>query len=176
MRRHSQSAVYSSGAMVDGCSEDTRPPRPPCPANGRSGRPVSTRTVKAVLTHGALARASPVPHYFCADPACDVVYFDTAGGCYRQSDVQIPVLHKQSPGQRLLCYCFGESEASIQHEIVSLGRSNAVGRIQGHIKAGRCACDTRNPTGTCCLRDVRDAVARLTPAMPTDATTAPDKT
>ena len=162
--------------MVDGCSEDTRPPRPPCPANGRSGRPVSTRTVKAVLTHGALARVSPVPHYFCADPACDVVYFDTAGGCYRQSDVQIPVLHKQSPGQRLLCYCFGESEASIQHEIVSLGRSNAVGRIQGHIKAGRCACDTRNPTGTCCLRDVRDAVARLTPAMPTDATTAPDKT
>jgi hypothetical protein len=60
----------------------------------------------------------------------------------------------------VLCYCFGESEASIRDEIAETGRSTAVERIRAHIAAGRCACELRNPRGACCLGDVIAAVAR----------------
>ena len=34
----------------------------------------------------------------------------------------------------------------------------AVDRVRAHIAAGRCACEIRNPKGTCCLGDVIAAV------------------
>ena len=60
-----------------------------------------------------------------------------------------------------MCYCFGESEASIAAEIDLTGRSLAVQRIRDHITAGRCACEVRNPRGTCCLGDVIAAAKRV---------------
>ena len=62
---------------------------------------------------------------------------------------------------RLLCYCFGETEAGIRSELREHGRSDVVQRIRGHIAAQRCACEIRNPRGVCCLGDVIAAVKRL---------------
>jgi hypothetical protein len=65
-------------------------------------------------------------------------------------------------GERLVCYCFDESEASIRAELREHGRSGAVERIRAHIAARRCACETRNPRGVCCLGDLIAVVKRLT--------------
>ena len=46
-------------------------------------------------------------------------------------------------------------------EVVETGRCGAVQRVRDHIAADRCACDVRNPRGTCCLGDLMKAVARL---------------
>jgi hypothetical protein len=68
-------------------------------------------------------------------------------------------------GDRQVCYCFDETEASIRREIVETGRSTAVQRIREHIAADRCACDVRNPRGVCCLGDVIATVRRIAAAV-----------
>jgi hypothetical protein len=90
-----------------------------------------------------------------------VVYFDAAANRYTKTDVRVPVWQKEPFGERMVCYCFGETEAGIRAEIERLGRSDAAGRVRGHIEAGRCACEVRNPLGVCCLGDVTAAVTRV---------------
>jgi hypothetical protein len=129
-----------------------------CPESQTAGRAVDAITVKALLTESALARLSALHHYFCEEPACVVVYFDTAGAVYRRRDVRVPVWQKESYGTRMICYCFGETEGTIRHEIQTAGVSLAVTRVREHIKSGRCACDVRNSRGTCCLGELTAAV------------------
>jgi hypothetical protein len=117
--------------------------------------------VKALLTEIALGRIQLTHYRFCGNPACDVVYFGDAGDRFGIDDIRVPVWHKQMPGSRLLCYCFGETEAAIRAELVQSSRTDVVDRIREHIAAQRCACDIRNPPGACCLGDVIAAVKRI---------------
>jgi hypothetical protein len=138
-----------------------------CPACGEQGAAVRLQTVKALLAESALRRVLPPRYRFCSNPACDVVYFGDAGDCFHRFDVRVPVCHKEPVGARLLCYCFGETESGIQAELLERGHSAAGERIREHIRAGRCACDIRNPRGACCLGDVTAALTRMETAMRT---------
>jgi hypothetical protein len=147
-----------------------------CPQSGSVGRTVDLQTVKALLTERALSRLVPGDYRFCPDADCHVVYFAARGAQFSTDDVRVPVWHKLPFGSRPMCYCFGESEASIRVELETTGRSSAVERIREHIAAGRCACDVRNPRGACCLGDVIGAIKRMTSTRETpsdiDATSA----
>ncbi len=136
-----------------------------CPASGAGGVRVELQTVKALLTASALRRLEPTVHRFCPDASCDVVYFDEQGRTFSTADLRVDVWQKQSEGQRVLCYCFGENEADIRTELADTGHSRAPERVRAHIQAGRCACEIRNPRGTCCLGDVTAAVKRLVAAV-----------
>jgi len=122
---------------------------------------VEVATVKALLTSTALAQFIAGHFHFCAGPACGVVYFSDAGQVFRTDDVRVSVWEKQPPGERTVCYCFGENEAGMRREIEHDGRALAVERVRAHIAAKRCACEVRNPRGACCLGDVMAAVKRL---------------
>jgi len=146
---------------------DTLDEAPRCPVSGARTTPVDLRTVKALLTETALARLSATAaHRFCADPSCDIVYVDAGGARYLTSDLRVPVWQKARAGSedRIICYCFGESEARMRRELEATGRSLATDRVRAHIAAGRCACDLRNPRGACCLGDLGAAIARVTAA------------
>ncbi len=132
-----------------------------CPASGAKGFPVGIGTVKALLTETALRRLEGGSYRFCADDGCPVVYFDDRSHTFTTSDVRVPVWEKVDFGERMVCYCFGENESDICAEVVREGRSHAVERVTAHIQAGRCACEVRNPRGTCCLGDVGAAVKRV---------------
>ena len=132
-----------------------------CPVSGSRGKPIELQTVKALIKDHALRRVNKEEHRFCPQPDCEVVYFDAAGNQYTREDVRVPVWEKEPFGDRMVCYCFGENEASIRIEIEWHGRSDAVGRVRQHIEAGRCACEIRNPRGVCCLGDVTAAVRRV---------------
>jgi hypothetical protein len=106
---------------------------------------------------------------FCAEPRCDVVYFTSTGSQFGTADLRVPVWQKEPSGSRVVCYCFGESEASIRAEIELTGHSLAAQRIRDHIAAGRCACEVRNPRGACCLGDVMAAVKRVKSSLPARA-------
>jgi hypothetical protein len=121
---------------------------------------VDLQTVKALLTETALRRISGAPYRFCPDPACEIVYF-SATDTFLVQDLRVPVWQKEPSGTRMICYCFGESEAEISREIVECGWSEAVERVREHIAAGRCACELRNPRGVCCLGEVIAAVQRV---------------
>ena len=139
-----------------------------CPATGTAGKAVELLTVKALLTETALGRVTPSQHGFCADSACHIVYFTVDGTTYSRAELRVPVWQKEPFGERMVCYCFGESEAGMRHEIRTTGRSHAVERVRAHIAAGRCACELRNPRGTCCLGDLGNAVTRVSAAAMTD--------
>jgi hypothetical protein len=125
------------------------------------GAPVGLLTAKSLLTEMALARLTPAQLYFCLDPSCSVVYFTVDGQVYTTNDIRVAVWQKEPAGCRRICYCFDENEESMMRELVERGRCAAVQRVRDHIAADRCACEVRNPRGTCCLGDLMKAVARL---------------
>ena len=132
-----------------------------CPTCGHRSVAVDLGTVKALLTETAMRRVSGTPHRFCGGSACSTVYFDAAGQVFGTRDIRVPVWQKEPFGRRMICYCFGENEADIRAEIQCTGRSEAVERVRALIAAKRCACELRNPRGTCCLGDVVRAVAQM---------------
>lgn len=134
---------------------------PRCPQSGTKGLAVDLLTVKALLCESALRSVGEGPYRFCSDPSCTVVYFDDEGDVFNASDLRVPVWQKQPAGARMICYCFGEDEASIARELTSTGRCDATLRVRDHIATGRCVCEVRNPRGGCCLGDVMKAVARI---------------
>jgi len=131
-----------------------------CASCGEPGRSVEPITVKALLRPEALARMSGPAHRFCPTPSCPVVYFGESE-VFRREDVAAPVFQKEPAGNRTLCYCFAVSEADLRLEIAETGRSTAAQRIRDHVQAGRCACEIKNPQGTCCLGDVVAATKAL---------------
>lgn len=135
-----------------------------CPVSGTKASRVDLQTVKALLTGSALRRLETTQHYFCPGVDCDVVYFDALGRTYSTTDVRVGVWQKLPIGARTICYCFGENEADIRREVQETGTSAAEQRVRGHIAAGRCACEIRNPKGVCCLGDVAAAVKRIVDA------------
>jgi Zinc binding domain len=133
--------------------------------NGQPGSAVPLRTVKALLRERALQRLEATAHYFCADPACEVVYFDETGRLYHRTELRERVWQKEPFSDRRVCYCFDENEADIRAELQETGQCLAVARVQAHIAAGRCACDIRNPRGVCCLSDLRETIERVREAL-----------
>jgi len=124
-----------------------------CPRCGLKGRAVREITLKALLRGPALARRSADRHLFCAQKSCPVVYF-AAGEEFTVADVATPVFQKEPPGNRLVCPCFDVTEEDIRRELDASGHSSAQERIADLVKAGRCACEMRNPQGTCCLGNI----------------------
>jgi hypothetical protein len=162
--------------MSDCCSAKAEPGSKntvACPVSGTKGVTVELQTVKAVLTNVALRRVAAAAHRFCADPMCDIVYFADDGTTYSRKDIRVPVWQKEPAGARIVCYCFGENESDIRTEVMNSGKSDAVERVRAHINANRCACELRNPRGTCCLGDVGAAVKRVSESV-TPTTTVGD--
>ncbi|MGV3516612.1 putative iron-sulfur cluster-binding metallochaperone [Luteitalea sp.] len=132
-----------------------------CSRCGAKGVRVGVLTVKALLTVAALRRLSPRPFHLCQEQTCPVVYFSSDGQAYTTADVRARPWQKQPAGNRRICYCFDENEASMRRELTETGRCAAVQRVRDHIAAERCACEVRNPRGTCCLGDLMKAVAQI---------------
>jgi len=61
--------------------------------------------------------------------------------------MRTPVGVKEASADTLLCYCFGVSKQDFQTDPAT--REFVVAQT----KAGLCSCDTRNPSGRCCLKD-----------------------
>ena len=131
-----------------------------CPSCGSRGTNVELRTLKGLLTSAALPRLQCTSHRFCKSSGCEVVYFDEAGSTYRIGDIRNVVWQKAPEGARTICYCFGESESALRSDIEQ-NTNSVIERVRGHIEAGRCACDVRNPRGVCCLGDLAAIMKRL---------------
>ena len=147
-----------------GSSDRVQPTRL-CPVSATLGTRVELQTVQALLREHPLRRMSTLGHHFCPDPTCAVVYFDEAGAVYVKEDMRVPVWQKEPIGRRMICYCFDENEAEMLAECERTGAIEAADRVRAHIAAGRCACEVRNPRGSCCLGDVLAATARINEAL-----------
>jgi hypothetical protein len=111
----------------------------------------------------ALARLGAERHRFCGTPECPVVYFQ-GEEVFRREDVLVAVFQKERQSERTVCYCFAVREGQIRREIEASGRSASADRIKRLVQAERCACEVRNPQGSCCLGNVL-AVAKAVEAV-----------
>ena len=81
-----------------------------------------------------------------------MVYFHPDGEQQlKKGDVRVRVGLKESEDPMPICYCFGFTEAMAREEIRATGKCTIPRRIAAEIKAGNCACEIRNPQGSCCL-------------------------
>lgn len=142
--------------MEDCCRVTTKDREERCPECGHRGRPVGPITLLALLRPAALERRSAGEHRFCPTASCEVVYFGQSE-VFRRDDVLVPVFQKEPEGGRTVCYCFAVSEDEIRREVEASGRSAAAARIKALVQAERCACEVRNPQGSCCLGNVTEA-------------------
>lgn len=145
----------SSRCADDSCAVSTQA-ADTCLLCGARGVVVDRITLKALLTSDALRRGMPPKPRFCGTPDCSVVYFDPELGVqFTQSDLIAPV-HAKHPGDPdvPVCYCFSETPRSIAERISQTGTSSVSRDIAAEVKAGHCACEVRNPKGSCCLGDI----------------------
>jgi hypothetical protein len=92
---------------------------------------------------------------FCDSQNCDIVYFaEESGTTFDKSQLKVPVGVKETTGERPLCYCFGHSVASIKDELRIKGRSDALEDVRWKMNDHGCLCETKNPSGSCCLGSV----------------------
>ena len=125
-----------------------------CPTCSKPGHTVGTVTLEALVRPGRLP-ASEASWAFCATSGCPVAYFSATGATVDQEDVDVRIGTKVADPPHTVCYCFDHTEESIREEIERTGASTAFASIKAQIEAGNCACETKNPKGTCCLGDVR---------------------
>ena len=127
-----------------------------CPGCGAKGSSVDPITLKALLTGDGLRRGVPPAPRFCATLGCPVVYYDNAVPVRFEQDLVTVPVHAKHPDEEDVpaCYCFGHTPGSVRAEVEATGRSTAGRAITAEVKAGHCACEVKNPKGTCCLGDV----------------------
>lgn len=131
----------------------------PCPGCGAHGRAVGDETISALLKPEHAEKLLRGPRKFCRTPSCPVVYYGEHH-VVEKADVPVRVGVKEHGDPVPLCYCFGFTLADVRREIAETGGTAIPARIAAAVRAGQCACATRNPSGACCLGDVNRATAR----------------
>lgn len=135
---------------------------PHCPACGKKGKPVGIETVKAMLAV-TLHEIQPDRTYlFCRTPNCDVVYFaDDGEQRFTEAQLCAHVHQKHFDADDVfVCYCFRHTLGSIRAELLATGQSTVVETVTQGTKLHKCACELRNPQGSCCLGNIGAAVKR----------------
>jgi hypothetical protein len=99
---------------------------------------------------------------FCSARDCSVVYFEDKGSQqFTVADLRIRAGLKVNDDPIPLCYCFGFDESHIRDEISTKGKTTIPARVSNLIREGLCACDSRNPSGMCCLGEVNKATKKF---------------
>jgi hypothetical protein len=155
--------------MSDCCSTDSsraaaaKPPagtKVNCPRCGQPGQPVARQTLKHQVKPEHLKTVESGSFNFCRTATCEVAYFSDSGVALTKADVRTRIGLKETEDPVQLCYCFGFTEAMVREEIHATGGCTIPQRIAGEVKAGNCACEIRNPQGSCCLGNVTVAVKK----------------
>jgi hypothetical protein len=131
-----------------------------CPRCGQPGQPVALQTLKHQVKPEHLETVEAGPFNFCRTATCDVVYFNDSGVVLTKADVRQRIGLKETQDPVPICYCFGFTKAMAVEEIRATGKCTIPQRITAEVKAGNCACEIRNPQGSCCLGNVNAAVKK----------------
>jgi hypothetical protein len=139
-------------------------PDAPCSVCEQPGKVLGGQTVKSLLAV-SLRQLTSRTYRFCATRTCPVVYYGEDGQQFTFTQVLAPVYQKAPDAPSTpICYCFGYTVA----DLVGEGEhARIVQDIRAGIKAGQCACDLRNPQGTCCLGNIL-AIEAEDPSPPTE--------
>lgn len=133
-----------------------------CPVCLKTGKRVDSLTLKALLNI-PLTEIHRVEYRFCNTPDCPVVYYSQDGAqTFLEPDLREHVYQKHTPEDGVfVCYCFRHTTGSIKEAFANNLAGSVVTKINAGIQAGQCACDIRNPQGSCCLGNIRAFIKNL---------------
>lgn len=124
-----------------------------CPRCSKRMKPVE----RIVLMHQVAApRNQTIPSdqfFFCSSSDCPVVYFSNSGFVIETAEMRGEVGLKSTDENRMICYCFGITYSRVMEEIEQTGHSASKAFVVEQTKLKNCACDIRNPSGKCCLKE-----------------------
>jgi hypothetical protein len=134
-----------------------------CPECGKAGKPIPRQTVSAMLSV-SLRKVQDTQYLFCRTQTCPVVYFSAQSEqTFTIEQVCERVYQKEPEAEDVfICYCFRQTVGDLRAASLE-GRLAIVDVINTGINAGQCACDLRNPQGSCCLGNVRGMIKHLLP-------------
>lgn len=129
-----------------------------CPECNHKGKLVDKVTMKSFVLP-SLREIRRIPYLFCRTRDCSIVYFSGDGEqTFTIDQVQVRVYQKEPQTDNVfVCYCFRHTVGEIRTASPQ-DRATIVEDINAGIKARQCACDLRNPQGSCCLGNVREAI------------------
>ncbi len=138
----------------------------PCSCCHQKGKRVPASTVRALVREPLRGQVHEGDYVLCLNPGCAQVYNGPDGARpFMKSDLAVRVGYKEQEGPHLVCYCFDHSVEEIESQLRGSGKTAVPESIKAEVKAGRCACEVKNPQGTCCLgnvnRAVKEAEARI---------------
>lgn len=128
-------------------SENNSPKNHICPVNNKSYSYVPTSTILHHVSSPWEWEHNNQVYFFCNDPECDVVYFGQDNSIIYKNQLRTTVGIKEKTNNSLICYCFGVS--------IHDANSNKLTKdfVLKQTKEKTCACEVRNPSGKCCLKD-----------------------
>lgn len=132
-----------------------------CPNCGEKGKLVQGQTVKALYA-SSLRQLEETNYYFCRTQSCAIVYFSSIGkSVVTTSQLRERVYQKEPDADDVfVCYCFKHTVVDIRNATQET-RDSIVEDINAGIQANQCACDLRNPQGSCCLGNVRRLIKQV---------------
>ena len=133
--------------MSSCCASTNTQKKHKCPVNGVEYKEVSTKTLMHHIQKPWSLDSTEQIYYFCEDPECDVVYFGQDNSVIKKNELRTTVGIKEKSDNSPLCYCFDVTKND------AIGNSEIKKFVIEKTKKKVCACDIRNPSGKCCLRD-----------------------
>lgn len=149
-----------AGNTASHAATNSQPSHPAivCPECHQLGKSVEGQTVKALLSV-SLRAILATDYRFCRISTCAVVYFAGDGTHHFTTDQLRERVYQKQPEENsvLICYCFRHTAGHVR---TSTAKEQAaiVANITAGIKSEQCACDLRNPQGSCCLGNVRELI------------------
>jgi hypothetical protein len=131
-----------------------------CSICGQVGSWVQGQTVKALLSI-SLRTVQTEDYLFCQTQSCPIVYFSPGGiQAFTVEQVREPIYQKQPDrDETLICYCFRYTVGEVK-AATPKARAAIIDEINAGIQAGQCACDLRNPQGSCCLGNIHRLILK----------------
>ncbi len=160
--------VLKSCEKGSGCCTPQPKAKELCPKCQQKAKGVPAITLEHLLTQKAKEELKEFEgFYFCKTASCEVVYFKEHS-ILKEADISVGVGLKEGVKPATLCYCFGWTKEMIEAELKAKGSSDALEDIKTKMKNPGCSCETLNPSGSCCLGDVSQAIKALEKELNTE--------
>jgi len=132
------------------CNTTVKKIRRNCPACGQTCFPVDTQTMLHQIRFPDNQHIADDDYAFCSNHDCMIGYFSSSD-TVEKSRLRTFQLGREP----MLCHCFDISEA-VYRSALADGTAAAIKTfVIAQTKKSLCACESRNPSGRCCLADFR---------------------
>lgn len=133
-----------------------------CPICGKKGKPVKAQTIRSLTKRDWENYHLIVDGFYCTNPGDSTVYyFSTMDAVVKKDDVVDRIGIKETEEPIFVCYCFRHTKSKIISDFNIHGYSTIEKEVRQKVKDKLCSCEVTNPSGRCCLGDIRKTYKNL---------------